>query len=97
MNSQNKHIVIKADIDKVKSHIQSVSSYVGNCDDWVTIKKEALLSLPPRLRKMFSTRDPKTKEQWLNNFEKELVIYYKELTGIDLILRSLEERRNLKQ
>ena len=75
--------------------LRFVSSYTADCDDWVTIKKQVMLNLPPALRKNFSTRDPKTKEQWLNDFEKELITYYKEMTGIRLILRTLEERREL--
>ena len=71
-----------------------VASYAGDCDDWVTIKKQLLLNLAPRLRKNFSTRDSKTKEQWLNEFEKYLINYYKEETGISLVLRTLDERRN---
>jgi len=59
------------------------------------VKKQVLLNLPPAARKNFSTRDSKTKEQWLNDFEKDLIIYYKELTGVDLVLRSLDERREM--
>ena len=68
---------------------------LNNTDDWVTIKKIMLRSLHPDLRKSFSTRDPKTKEQWLNEFEKQLIIKYKEITGITLICRTLKERREL--
>jgi len=81
--------------DKVLNTFKFVSEYVGDCDDWVSVKKQVLLNLPPTLRKNFSTRDPKTKEQWLNDFEKELIIYYRGLTGIELVLRSLKERREL--
>lgn len=66
---------------------------LNNTDDWVTIKKIMLRSLHPDLRKSFSTRDPKTKEQWLNEFEKHLVVKYREITGITLICRTLKERR----
>ena len=68
---------------------------LNNTDDWVTIKKIMLRSLHPDLRKSFSTRDQKTKEQSLNEFEKQLIIKYKELTGRTLICRSLKERREL--
>ena len=82
-------------LDTIKESFEFVSSYVGDCDDWVTVKKQVLLNIPSNLRKNFSTRDPKTKEQWLNEFEKEMIIYYKQLTGIQLVLRSLKERREL--
>ena len=75
------------------SHISKVA--LGNTDDWVTIKKIMLRSLHPSLRKSFSTRDPKTKEQSLNEFEKQLIIKYKEITGVTLVCRTLKERRKL--
>ena len=83
------------DLDIIFEQIKFVSSYVGDCDDWVTVKKQVMLNLPPTLRKNFSTRDSKTKEQWLNNFEKELISYYREITGVVLVLRSLDERRKI--
>ena len=47
------------------------------------------------MRKNFSTRNPKTKEQSLNDFERELITYYRQITGVTLVLRTLEERREL--
>jgi len=82
-------------IEKIYESFGFVSSYAGDCDDWVAIKKQVLLNLPPKLRKNFSTRDPKTKEQWLNEFEKEMITYYKDLTGIKLVLRTLSERKEM--
>ena len=79
----------------IREQVNFVASYTDGCDDWVTVKKQIMLNLPPALRKNFSTRDPKTKEQWLNDFEKELITYYREITGIDLILRTLAERREM--
>ncbi|HAI41779.1 MAG TPA: hypothetical protein DCM40_28525 [Maribacter sp.] len=85
------------DKDRIFEEVRFVSSYTGSCDDWVTVKKEVMKGLPPRLRKNFSTRDPKTKEQSLNNFEKSIINYYKQISGIDLILRTLQERRDLNE
>jgi len=87
MDSHDKSIIIEC--------TNFVSSYSGDCDDWVTIKKQIMLNLAPRLRRNFSTRDSKTKEQCLNDFEKELINYYRDATGIELVLRSLDERREL--
>lgn len=72
-----------------------VASYAGDCDDWVTIKKQIMNGIHSDLRRNFSRRDQKTKNQHLNDFEKRLIIYYKELTGIELVLRTLDERREL--
>ncbi|MAG27616.1 hypothetical protein CMI47_18945 [Candidatus Pacearchaeota archaeon] len=81
--------------DRIKEQVDFVASYAEDCDDWVTIKKQIMLGIPSQLRKNFSRRDQKTKEQWLNAFEIELINYYKELTGITLLLRTLAERREM--
>ncbi len=86
---------MNSDIKKIYEQVDFVASYAADCDDWVTIKKQVMIGLPPVLRKNFSTRDPKTKEQSLNNFEKEIISYYKDKTGTSLVLRTLEERREL--
>jgi len=83
------------DRKQIFESVDFVSSYVGDCNDWVTIKKQIMRGIPSRLRKNFSTRDPITKEQNINQFEKDVINYYKELTGMNLILRTLDERREL--
>ena len=46
--------------------------------NWMDFKKIMLNSLPPAMRKKFSTRHPKTKKQSLNEFEKNMIdIYWK--------------------
>ena len=82
--------------DRIREQVEFVASYVGDCDDWVTVKKEVMRGIPSPLRKNFSTRDPRTKEQWLNDFEKELINYYYRSTGTRLVLRTLEERREMQ-
>jgi hypothetical protein len=86
--------ISNTDREIIFKEVKFVSTYAEECDDWVTVKKEVMKSLPPKLRKNFSTRDPKTKEQSLNKFEESIIIYYKEITGIGLVLRSLAERRD---
>jgi hypothetical protein len=83
------------DRDRIFEEARFVSGFVGDCDDWVMIKKEIMKGLPPAVRKNFSTRDPKTKEQTLNKFEIELINYYCKVTGISLKLRTLAERREI--
>lgn len=61
----------------ILTSIEEVHSYASHVDDWIIIKKELLKSLPSNYRKMFSTRDAKTKKVSLNEFERQLVdIYY---------------------
>jgi len=80
---------------EIADQLKIVAAYAVNCDDWVTIKKEVMRAIPPTLRKNFSTRHPKTKEQWLNPFEVRLIEIYQDMTGTQLVLRSLAERREL--
>ena len=81
--------------DRIIEQIDFVASYAEGCDDWVTIKKQIMRGIPSQLRKNFSTRDPLTKEQSLNQFEHQVINYYRDLTGTSLVLRTLAERRDL--
>jgi len=62
--------------------INSVFSYVGKTDDWMVIKKELLKMLSSQDRMYFSTRDPVTKKQSMNNFEKIVAEKWYIKTGI---------------
>tara|TARA_Y100000034_G_scaffold135212_1_gene206142 strand:- start:337 stop:603 length:267 start_codon:yes stop_codon:yes gene_type:complete len=79
--------------DRVLRQINEVSLYTGDCDDWVTIKKEIMKGIPSHLRKSFSRRDPISKEQVPNNFDLSVINYYNEITGITLKIRSIAERK----
>ena len=81
--------------ERIIEQIDFVASYTADCDDWVTIKKQIMRGIPSQLRKNFSTRDPITKEQSLNQFEEWVINYYRDLTGTVLVLRTLAERREL--
>ena len=66
------------------------------CDDWVEIKKLVMKQVAPSHRKVFSRRDPKTKNHPpLNSFENEMKDLYKTISGVDLKLRELSERREM--
>jgi len=58
--------------------------------DWMPVKKYLLLSIPSKMRKNFSTRDPKTKKQSLNDFEQVVIDIYEDMTGIRLRLPEYE-------
>ena len=65
-------------------------------DDWVEIKKLVMKQVAPVHRKVFSRRDPKTKNHPpLNTFEERMKNLYKEISGVDLLLRELDERREI--
>ncbi len=67
-----------------------VARYAGNVSDWIIVKKELLKSLPPQYRKRFSTRDPVTKKQSMNDFEISLAKKWESITGKKLILSDHE-------
>tara|TARA_B100000519_G_C14201132_1_gene417966 strand:- start:815 stop:1042 length:228 start_codon:yes stop_codon:yes gene_type:complete len=50
-------------------------------ETWMELKKLMLVSLPPKDRSNFSRRDPKTKKQQLNDFERKLIDNYCSRTG----------------
>ena len=77
-----------ASVDKFQEAMESVRSYVGNTDDWVTVKKEILKCLPSDLRTNFSTRHPITKRQSMNEFETEIARRWEAMTGNKLIVRN---------
>ncbi len=72
--------------NRVLEELTLIATVAGNENNWVSIKKQLLLSLPPKLRKLFSTRDAKTKRQSLNIFENHLIDMYEKMTGIRLEL-----------
>tara|TARA_R100000664_G_scaffold34175_1_gene54657 strand:+ start:1574 stop:1840 length:267 start_codon:yes stop_codon:yes gene_type:complete len=78
---------------RIVEQISLIAKYADDCDDWVTIKKEIMKSIPSQMRKLFSRRDPITKEQLPNEFDLEVIQYYYEVTGIRLQIRTLDERR----
>jgi hypothetical protein len=55
-------------------------------NDWMDFKKIMLRTLPSSMRKNFSTRDPKTKKQSLNEFEVRMIDTYFKKTGVLLKL-----------
>lgn len=78
---------------KLKEAVDFVMSYAENSEDWVIVKKEIMKQLPWQLRVNFSTRDRKTYEQRMNDFERMLVEYWAERTGRRLLLVQLWERK----
>ena len=73
--------------ERIIEELYLIAKFVGPENDWMVIKKLLLRSLPPTLRKNFSTRHPKTKQQSLNEFERNLIDIYKRHTGIELRIK----------
>ena len=72
--------------NRVLEELTLIATVAGNENNWISIKKQLLLSLPPKLRKLFSTRDAKTKKQSLNLFENHIIDVYEKMTGVRLEL-----------
>jgi len=73
---------------RILEELTIISQLAGKEEDWMVIKRLLLLSLPSSMRTLFSTRDPKTKRQALNDFEKNLIEVYSNMTGIRLRLNN---------
>ncbi len=69
----------------------------GLTDDWIVVKGEIMTELDNDARALFGRRDEKTKEVLaLNPMEQAVVAFWKELTGVDLQIRSFKTRREVK-
>lgn len=80
----------------VEEVFRRVAQLKLECDDWVEIKKLVMKQVAPVHRKVFSRRDSKTKNHPpLNTFEERMKNLYKEISGVDLLLRELDERREI--
>lgn len=79
------------DEEKLDKTLKEVAAYASTAQDWQTVKKELLKSLAPHDRKFFSTRDPYTKKQVLNEFESIIVDKWQKLTGVHLIIKDYDK------
>ncbi len=78
---------------RVRKELELIAEYVTDSTSrWMDVKVILLRSLPSSLRKNFSTRDPITKKQSLNNFERSLIDIYEGMTGIRLRLDNEQDR-----
>lgn len=73
--------------------INNVFSYIGDVDDWLVIKKELLKTLSAADRMYFSTRDPITKKQRTNTFEKIVMEKWFVMTGVRPIFIEHDEKQ----
>jgi hypothetical protein len=81
------------DEERIDEGISFVASYAKGVTDWATLKKELLKFFAPQERKLFSTRDPITKAQRMNEFEEEIARKWTKLTGFHVIITNHDEKR----
>jgi 8-oxo-dGTP pyrophosphatase MutT (NUDIX family) len=72
---------------RAKEALLEVFKYARNVDDWIVVKKELLKTLSSDDRTVFSTRDPVTKKQSMNEFECELGALWSGMTGRALVFK----------
>ena len=66
---------------QIKNEIELLAKNGVQCEDWIELKRYLLKSVHSDLRKLFSTRDPVTKEGMLNDFEGELILFCEKRLG----------------
>lgn len=70
--------------DKIIQEIDALIKNDLSCEDWMELKRYLLKCVNTELRTKFSTRDPKTKRQSLNDFEKKIIDLYEFSAGVKL-------------
>ena len=66
---------------KIRGELELLARNGIQCYTWHEVKKHLLKCIPSNLRKLFSTRDPKTKKSSTNVFENQLIKYCKTQHG----------------
>ena len=72
--------------DCIKDELMLAKAHGLKFKEWIVMKKYLLRVLPSNMRTHFSTRDPCTKRQHLNEFENRLIEHYQTQTGTILRL-----------
>tara|TARA_Y100000593_G_scaffold93899_1_gene190489 strand:- start:2563 stop:2802 length:240 start_codon:yes stop_codon:yes gene_type:complete len=72
---------------RVIEELSLIAAYNDNNDDWLSVKKYLLISLPAEIRKEFSSRNRETNKLTLNKFESLLIDIYNDMTGIELRIK----------
>lgn len=76
--------------DETVEALVFIKTYAGHVDDWLVIKRELLKVLKPAQRSGFSTRDPITKAQVINEHDRAVASIWSELTGRPVIFTTDE-------
>lgn len=79
---------------EVTKCVRVITSYAYEETSWNKIKTELMNMLPLEYRSMFSQRDPSTRELVVNDFEKQIMTLWKEVTGIELAVMPVQWKIN---
>jgi len=74
-------------LEDIKQHINAIIYIVNNnSNNWTEIKDMIALYMSHKYSKFFSKKDLATKKQKPNNFDYAVMNYWKEETGIELVI-----------
>lgn len=74
--------------DEMKERIRDVSKWVRDLtDNWYIVKREIVSELRPSDRTLF-TNSRRRKDKDLNHLEQCIMVFWRELTGVQLLLLS---------
>lgn len=77
--------------ERVKRRIEEVAAYVQDTtSDWKLVKIELVKSMPREERRRFSKRHPSSRKMLMNDFEREIIRLWKEITDVELKLNPEE-------
>lgn len=76
---------------RVEDALQFIKQYAPQINEWKVLKRELMKCLSPAARKLFSTRDPITKKQNFNDFEKTVCLRWEEITDNNVIFNRDEK------
>ena len=78
---------------EVDEEIQRTFSFASAVDEWLTVKKLLVNALAPEFRSLFSKRDPITKKQVPNDFDRAVAKRWSKLTGRSVIFTPEHEEQ----
>ncbi|TXH11470.1 MAG: hypothetical protein E6R04_02470 [Spirochaetes bacterium] len=71
----------------LKQRIDEVIGYIGDSTtDYLIIKRQLINNFPTPSRGLFSARHPCTKKHTLNDFDRAVMAYWEQETGVELKL-----------
>jgi hypothetical protein len=71
--------------ERIEEALQFIKSYAPEINEWKVLKRELMKCLNPKVRKLFSTRDPITKVQNFNEVEQTVAVRWKTITGKEIL------------
>lgn len=84
-------------IDKHRIKIEELVDEIGDVyegNDWLVVKKYLMKYLDPRIRKLFSTRNSKSKKHTISDFDQKIIDIYYHKFGVRLKLDEAKKHKD---